>query len=107
MLNYIGQDIIDVSSNQQVIAKIEPTQLASGTWYASQYEIAYDPNIVSTTYQQLGLNWTLKWTNISSVSLQGDAGGSLNGTISTPVPSFNIGGTLTQGAFEAAGLSVF
>ncbi|RTL47441.1 MAG: hypothetical protein EKK39_14325 [Sphingobacteriales bacterium] len=107
MLNYIGQDVVDVTKNQTSISKIEPTQLATGTWYASQYEIAYDPNIVTSTYQQLGLNWTLKWTSVSSIALGGTQQGTINGTISTPAPSFDISGLLTQGALEATGLAIF
>jgi hypothetical protein len=106
MLNYIGQDIVDVSSNQTAVTKAEPTQLATGAWYASQYEIAYDPKIATSTFQQLGLNWTLKWTSISSVSLGGTQQGSLNGTISTPASSFNLGNTVMKGGLELTGLAV-
>jgi hypothetical protein len=106
MLNYIGQDIVDVTKNQSVISHIEPTQLATGVWYASQYEIAYDSKIATSTYQQLGLNWTLKWTSISQISLGGTQQGTINGTITTPAPSFNLGNTLMNGALELTGLSV-
>lgn len=107
MLNYIGQDIVDVTANQPTISKVEPTQLATGAWYASQYEIAYDPKIATSTFQQLGLNWTLKWTSIANVKLQGDEVGTLNGTLSTPASGFDIGGNLFQGALEATGLTTF
>lgn len=106
MLNYIGQDIIDVTLNQPAISKIEPTQLATGAWYASQYEIAYDPKIATSTFQQLGLNWTLQWTNISYVTLGGTEVGTLNGTISTPAANFNLGKTLMSGALELTGLDI-
>lgn len=105
LLNYVSQDIVDVSSPQTVSTKIEPTQIASGVWYASQYEMAYDPNISSSTYQQLGLNWTLKWTNISQVDLGGTLVGSLKGTITTAGSSFNLGGNLQQGVINALGVT--
>ena len=107
MLNYIGQDIVDVNNKQQVATKIEGTQIATGVWYAAQYEIAYDPAVATSSYQQMGLNWTLKWTNISTVKLEGDIQGSLKGTITTPASSFNLGSALMSGALQAAGLSVF
>jgi hypothetical protein len=106
MLNYIGQDIVNVTTNQPTISKAEPTQLATGAWYASQYEIAYDPKIATSTFQQLGLNWTLKWTSISQVSLGGTQQGTLNGTISTPATKFNLGNTLMNGALELTGLGI-
>jgi len=107
MLNYIGQDIVDVTQNKSVAIKIEPTQMASGTWYASQYEIAYDPNIPTATYQQLGLNWMLKWTSVSQVSLGGDIIGSVTGTITSPASGFNLLGNMQQGVLEATGAAIF
>lgn len=105
-LNYIGQDIVDITQNQTAVSVMEPTQMSSNTWYACQYEIAYDPGIPSRTYQQLGLNWTLKWTSVSSVDLAGDQVGTLEGTISTPASNFNILGEVKNGAISLTGLAV-
>jgi hypothetical protein len=107
MLNFISQDIIDFNSNKTVATQIQGTQISTGVWYASQYEIAYDPNVANATYQQLGMNYTLKWTNISIVDLQGTVQGTLKGTITTPASGFNLGNTLMNGALQALGLTVF
>lgn len=106
MLNYIDQDVVDINIKKTAITKIEPTQLASYVWYASQYEIAYDSTISSANYQNIGLGWTLKWTNITDVSLGGGAVGSLKGTISTPPSQFNLAGNLITGALNATGLTI-
>lgn len=106
MLNYIDQDIIDLSVKKTDVTKVEPTQLASNVWYASQYEIAYDPSIATANYQDIGLNWSLKWTNITNVSLGGDFVGTLKGTIATPTSQFNLAQNLITGAFNATGLAV-
>ncbi|HYC29345.1 MAG TPA: hypothetical protein VEB42_11020, partial [Chitinophagaceae bacterium] len=83
MLNFLGQDLIDLATNKTAITKIEGTQVATGVWYASEYEMAYDPNVAAATYQQLGLNWTLKFTSITAVDLGGTVQGTLKGTITT------------------------
>ncbi len=106
MLNYIDQDVVDIAIKKTAISKLEPTQLSSNVWYASQYEIAYDPAITSANYQDLGMNWTLKWTSITNVTLGGDIVGSLKGTIATPPSQFNLAGNLITGAFNATGLSI-
>lgn len=106
MLNYINQDIVDFNVKKNAICQIEPTQLSANTWYASQYEIAYDPLISTHTYQEVGLNWTEKWTNITQVSMGGSLVGSLNGTVGTPPSQFNLAGTLINGVFNATGLAV-
>lgn len=111
MLNYIGHDLIDVSINQPAANKVEATKMSTSTWYASQFEIAYDPKVATSTFEQLGLQWGIGWNSISSISLLGKQTGSLNGTITTPAsPAFNlpsIGNTLFQGGLEFAGLSAF
>src|SRR5579859_3355439 len=110
MLNYIGQDVVDINTKNTVITKIEASQIATGTWYAAQYEIAYDPAVSTDSYSDIGLNWTLKWTNISQDSLGGSIQGTLKGTISTPASGFNLGGAAQQatiGGLESLGLAVF
>lgn len=107
MLNYIDQDIVDLSVKKTDVTKVEPTQLASNVWYASQYEIAYDPNVASANYQDIGLNWSLKWTNVSTINLGGGLVGSIKGTIASPTSQFNLGGNLITGALNATGLTVF
>jgi hypothetical protein len=108
MLNYVGQDIVNVNIKPASVVQIEPTQIATGTWYAAQYEIAYDPGTAGYTFAQLGLNWTLKWTNITQVNLGGSIVGTLKGTITTEGTGFNISGTqVTKGALSAVGLAAF
>lgn len=107
MLNYATQDWIDVNLKPSSVTKIEPTQIASGTWYAAQYEIAYDPGTSGYSYSQLGLNLTLKWTNVTQVSLGGTSVGTIKGTITTGGSSFNLGSQVQKGAFNAAGFTVF
>ena len=107
LLNYVNADLVDVTTNTASVSKTEPTQVATGTWYASQYEMAYDSKTPTYTYGNLGLNWTLKWTNISQVNLGGGLVGSLKGTITTPGTSVNLTSQLKRGALSATGLSVF
>jgi hypothetical protein len=107
MLNYGGQDIVTVGTNQTSIGKIEPTQLATGVWYATQYEIAYDPNVKTHQYQDIGLNCSVTWTNVSTISLGGTQQGSINGSITSAGSSpFSLGKVLT-GTLDGAGLSLF
>lgn len=108
MLNYIGKEIVDFNIKPVNVSQIEPSQMATGTWYALQYEIAYDPTITSSTYQELGMNWTLKWTDVTDVNLGGTVTGSMKGTITTPASGgFDLQSTLTKGALSTVGYSVF
>jgi len=110
MLNFIGQDVIDVTAPQTQITKIEPTQIATNTWYASQYEIAYDPNVTSHAYTDIGLNWTLKWTNITKVNMGGYEVGTLTGSITTQGSAgFDLSGLTSNaatGVLEGTGMAI-
>jgi len=109
MLNYSGQDIVDmnIDSTIKIASKIEPTQIATGVWYATQYEIAYDSNIKTSTFQQIGVNSTINWTNVSTISLGGTAEGTIKGSITSPGSSpFSLSKILT-GTLDAVGASFF
>ncbi len=111
MLNYIGHDIIDLSTNQPAANKVEAAKMSPGTWYASQFEMAYDPKVASSTYTNLGLQWAIGWNSISQMTIFGTDSGTVKGTITTPAtPGWNlasIGKNLFQGALEFGGLSEF
>jgi len=107
MLNYAGQDITSIGVNQTITSKMEPTQIANGVWFASQYEIAYDSNIAASTYQQIGLNCTINWTNVSTISLGGTSVGTIKGSITSPGSSpFTLSKLLT-GTLDVLGGSLF
>ncbi len=106
LLNYIGQDIVTPGTSTAVANKVEPTQIASNTWYASEFEMAYDRNSGTETWQQVGMNWTLKWTNISQINLGGDVQGTVNGTITSPASNPDISGNVKSGLLYLTGLTV-
>lgn len=107
ILNYIGQDIVDINTKQLSTTGIQNYQLQStGGWYVMQYEIAYDPTISTTPYQNLNFQWYSKSVNITQVNLSGAINGTLKGTISQPGSTPSVGGTITQlvsGAYEVTG----
>jgi hypothetical protein len=109
LLNYIGQEIVDISAtNQAKVAQLDPYTMATGSWYAPQFEMAYDVNNVNTTIQQLGLNLSLGWLDVAKVNLEGTISGSLEGTITTPDPNgFNLGGTAIKGALYGVSEAIF
>lgn len=86
LLNYLGNDIVVVGNNNTGISQKESSLLATGTWYASQYEMAYDPNTSNLTYQNLGLNFSLGYQNITSQTLGGSLTGTIDGTVTTLAP---------------------
>ncbi len=88
ILNYLGQDIIDIAKepNKQYM-QMQPAPidgslpLAANRWYMMQYELAYDPNLADIPYKDIQFSWTLNYYNVQQIRLGGNITGSLNGTI--------------------------
>lgn len=105
-----GGSISDVDNPTKSITRIQNYNLQStGAWYISQFEIAYDPNIANTSYQNLNFVWNLASTSVTNVNLNGEVNGTLTGTVGKgSAGGFNPGGLLNnaeKATLYAAGLS--
>jgi len=112
LLNFLGNDIVDVSQNQLSYSQIEQgppdgsAPLATRKWYMLQYELAYDPNLAKTNYNNIQLSWYTNFNSISKISLGGPLIGSVNGTVGSATS--NISSSLLNGlkVVTTAGLSL-
>jgi len=93
-----GQDVADVATPLKSIAKIQSYQIQStGAWYATQYEVAYDPGISGQNQQNLNYVWNINSVNLSSVTLNGTSNGTLTGTLGRASSGgFNLGSLLMR-----------
>lgn len=103
-----SNEVADLDNPVNSTTRIQHYQTQStGAWYVAQYEMAYDPNIVNATQQNLKFVWNTSSTNLSNVILNGESNGTLTGTIGTESPGgFNLGkllGQATKGVVYAAG----
>lgn len=109
LLNYISSDLVDMNSNVTTTTNIEPYRVqASGSWYAFQYELAYDPNISNLSYQNLNLRWNTTATSVTQVNLYGTISGEIKGTITQPASTPTLEGAaqaLTLGGFRYLSLT--
>lgn len=115
ILNFAGTDMVNFGTNNPAATDLLPYQVSSTpSWYASEFELAYDPNITTPTdsYQNLQMEWQINPNSIAQISLNGNERGSLDGTITVPSSKTNFFGTLvntlvtagvTVGASEATG----
>lgn len=82
MLNFSGNDIVTIGNNSVDVSQIQPYLVSNtGSWYATEFEIAYDQQITSTNYQSLQLNWSINPNSISQITLNGKETGTISGTI--------------------------
>jgi hypothetical protein len=107
MLNFMGTDIIDLSSNKTNIVKTSGTGVNFlGSWLSMDYEIAYDPNIANQVSSNVALQWNTAAVGVTTYNLAGS--GTTTGTVSTPAGGFDLTstlGNLTTGLAEISGLN--
>ena len=87
MLNFMGNDLIDGTNRPTTFSQILPapedgsSPLASNKWYMMQYELAYDPNLTNIPYNEIQLNWSANYCNITAIDLGGDITGTIKSSI--------------------------
>lgn len=91
LLNFASQNVVDIDSNNLYVSELQPFKVSTtGSWYASEFEVAYDENIKIKNFQQLFLNWEINSNSLANVTLNGKETGTISGTItsSSNNPSF-------------------
>jgi len=100
ILNFEQGEIIDKSINNTVSTKVQNEKIIqAGSWYAEEFEMAYDPLLRNTSYIANQLRWSMYSTNISTITLDGTQKGTIDGTIQTPTSTGSgLFGSLLKGA---------
>lgn len=111
ILSYLGNEIVDADEKVSRFEQIQPKMLngaaplAGRRWYMMEYEIAYDPNIVNFTSEQVSLSWLLNYYDISDITLDGKIKGEIYGTIGGSDNFMsNVKSTVGKGVLSVVGL---
>lgn len=112
MLNYIGAAVVDYNTNVRTTTQIEKYRLQqTGSWQAAQYEIAYDPNIQTLTFDDLKMIWTMTAIDITEQNMSGTISATITGTITQAGASqpdlTGLVSSVMKSTFTAAGQSIF
>lgn len=109
ILNFLGGDITNGAKRKDSYTQILPAPfdggrpLAANKWYMMQYEMAYDPNVKNLT--NINMNFTITYYDVESFKFDGEAKGSINGTIGLRSSSPNLSHAL-QTVGEASGTAL-
>jgi hypothetical protein len=102
ILNFAGQEIIDFNTKSQNVGQIQPYKVSSTeSWYAAEFEIAYDALANTTPFEQLRLNWQIDPNSISNISLNGLQTGDISGTLQSNTSSPNFFANSLNGVLDA------
>jgi hypothetical protein len=81
VLNFSGQTVIDVTQKQSFSASLVPFKAAANTWYAFEYELAYDPNMSSRYFSEVFSQLDINGMSVTSVNLDGTIDGEVTGSM--------------------------
>ncbi|MGB3464216.1 MAG: hypothetical protein WBA74_03065 [Cyclobacteriaceae bacterium] len=96
ILNFSDQLVVDpmAGNNSLFASAVEKAQVAPGTWYAFEHELAYDANMDSQSGNSVFLRWPVRSAQITEVTLNGQVEGSLEGNISIPGVNFALSSSI-------------
>lgn len=95
IMNFAATTLIDFDNNETMASTLEQWQVAKATWYAFEYELAYDPDLANVSYTSLWLQWPIISNQVTQITMNGQSSGTVTGSISLPgfdltvSPSFN------------------
>ncbi|PST81774.1 hypothetical protein C7T94_18050 [Pedobacter yulinensis] len=102
ILNFSSKDVIKINDNAGAVSQLQQHMVSStGSWYAAEFEIAYDHTIGSTDYQNLQFEWSINPNSITQISLNGKETGTISGTIEHQQPAPNFFANLPNGVIDA------
>lgn len=95
LLSYSASEVANLSINTPVSSTVQQYKTsATGTWYAAEFEMAYDPTIAN---KNTSMSWQVSSINTSNIILNGTSKGNIQGTISQSKPASNLLGNTIPG----------
>lgn len=103
MLNFEGVDIVDAAGHAAGFSTTSKDGVSTtGGWYAMQYQLAYDPAFLGTTFPNPGFKWNTYSLSVTQIKLNGVEVGTARGTITTPQPDFDWTNAIINGGLAVA-----
>ncbi|HWV72080.1 MAG TPA: hypothetical protein VN040_10205 [Pseudosphingobacterium sp.] len=99
MMKFAASAVVDYDAKVNQASILEQWQVAPKTWYAFEYELAYDANMANQNFGTCNFIWPVTSNNVTKVILNGKLDGTVRGSMSVPgfdltvSPSFNTSST--------------
>jgi hypothetical protein len=100
-LTYSSTEVMDLTLTKLVSSTVQQFKTSStGTWYAAEFEMVYDPNIGSKNAASTKMTWEVSSVNTTNMTLNGVSQGTIKGTISQTVTSGSMLGQSIPGSLK-------
>ncbi|AEW00368.1 hypothetical protein A4D02_23870 [Niastella koreensis] len=89
ILNYADQLVVDMNQKSNNVSLVEPWPISQNGWYISQFEMAYDRNLIDLDWHTFSLSWNLAFAWVMELSLNNKQAGNKMIFLQKPGLSFN------------------
>ncbi|MBF9251828.1 hypothetical protein I2I11_00830 [Pontibacter sp. 172403-2] len=86
LLDFADQEVVDFNMRSRIASTVEKDLYRANTWYAFEYELAYDSKIPAYNKSSYSIIWDMKALNIQDFKANG------SGTITGNMPTFSAPG---------------
>ncbi|MGN7986108.1 hypothetical protein ACTJKC_02150 [Pedobacter sp. 22226] len=98
LLSYSASEVADLSINTPVTTNVQEFRTsATGTWFAAEFEMAYDPTVSGKAAANTKMVWQVNSINTTNLILNGTSTGTIKGNITTTSGGGSLLGTLIPG----------
>lgn len=84
IMKFAASPIVDYDGKMNQASVLEPWQVARATWYAFEYELAYDANMTNQSMATCNFIWPVTSNDVTKVTINGQITGTVNGSMSAP-----------------------
>lgn len=101
ILSYSGSGFADLSVKNNIATLVQSYKTnPTGTWYAAEFEMAYDPSVGTKPAGTNLMSWEINSINSSDIKINGTSQGSTHGTIAQPVAAPGLFSALLDGGLQ-------
>jgi len=90
IMNFAASTRVNYNNNQKSASILEHAQVARSTWYAFEYELAYDQNIANQNFEKFKFFWPVKSNSVTKFNVNGKIGGTVTGSMATSATNLTV-----------------
>ncbi|WP_134091479.1 hypothetical protein [Olivibacter sp. XZL3] len=84
IMKFAASTFVDFNQKVNMASMLEQWQVAKSTWYAFEYELAYDQNMAAQNFSTCNFIWPISSNQVTSITINGTQDGTVKGSIALP-----------------------
>lgn len=90
IMNFAASTEVDYNNNKKEASILEHWKVARNSWYAFEYELAYDQNTATQNFEKFKFYWPVSSNNITKFNVNGTFSGDVTGSMATSSTNLTV-----------------